>query len=105
VPVEIDVFPLNPRGSLADRAFRGKEIPLKNKTFLLFVLTLGFVGATSCGDDKDSGKDLEIQALRAALQQQGSQGPVTQTVTQTQTKTNTVTQTATATSTSTATRE
>ncbi|RZA09788.1 MAG: hypothetical protein EOP11_00500 [Proteobacteria bacterium] len=78
---------------------------------LLLSLTLGIL--SSCGDEKDTGKDLEIQALQRLRAAQGQTSTVTvgNTVTTTNNTTTTVTQvqtvtsgnTATATSSSTAT--
>lgn len=60
---------------------------MKHKTFPLFIMTLVFVAASSCGDDgADKGKDLEMAALRAKMAQQG-----TATVTLSSTATTTVT--------------
>ncbi len=59
---------------------------MKNKTFPLFIVTLVFVAASSCGDEGDKGKDLEMAALRAKMAQQG-----TATVTLSSTATTTVT--------------
>jgi hypothetical protein len=73
-----------------------RRFPLKNKSFLMIALTLGFAGASSCGDQGDSGKDIENQALRSALQQaQGKTSTVTLTTTATQTATRTQTTTVT----------
>jgi len=53
---------------LGDKALRRlKETPrLNNRTLLTLLLAIGFVGATSCGDDQ-SKKDAEIMALRQQL--------------------------------------
>ena len=72
---------------------------MKNKAFLFLLLSLGFVGATSCGDDEKI-KQLEVQ--NQALQLANSMRPA-QTVTAVNTVTSTQIKTVTATKTSTST--
>ena len=66
---------------------------MNNKSFLMIMLTLGFVGATSCGDDKAQSLQMENQALKATLAQQMNKPPVTTTATETRTQTQTQTTT------------
>ncbi len=57
---------------------------MKNRTLLCILLTVGFVGATSCGNDdsKSAGLEAENAALRAALMNRNNGGNtnVTQTI-------------------------
>lgn len=89
---------------------------MKNKAFAILVLTVGFVGATSCGDNgKTDELRMEKEALKAQLRDQKNavssvvnvhqQVQVVQVV-KTNTSVNTVTSTtATSSSTATATRQ
>ena len=58
---------------------------MKNRTLLVLLLTIVFVGATSCGDDSaNHNLAAENAALRAALAQRAAQGPSSVNVTVTQ---------------------
>jgi hypothetical protein len=95
-----------------------ENTPLKNRTLLLLLLTVGFVGATSCGNDSSNqSSQLDNAAMQAALANRGkgnvnvtqtviatSVANVTVTAVNSHSSTGTVVYTVTATNSSTATR-
>lgn len=76
-------------------------MPVKNRTLLLVLLTVGFVGATSCGQDNTAQQlASENAALRMALAQRATAVATNVTVTQIATSVANVTVTSSSSSTS-----
>jgi hypothetical protein len=68
-------YSLKKSREMGDKGIDRRRRPVKNRTLLLVLLAVGFVGATSCGNDNQTAQlQAENAALRAALAQQAANG-------------------------------